>query len=96
MAAEPLAKKSFIIECLGELVDREEAKDPLPRPGTATSWPCRPSLSGRRDEDGLRGALREALERAELRDRDVGRAASTRGYGLFALREIGENEELTL
>ena len=27
MAAEPLAKKRFIIECLGELVDREEAKD---------------------------------------------------------------------
>ena len=95
VAAEPLAKKPFIIECLGELVDREEAKDRFAKARDGYFMAVS-SLGLVVDATKTGSAARFAKHSKEPNCViETWKCGIDERYGLFALREIGENEELT-
>ena len=95
VAAEPLAKKSFIIECLGELVDREEAKDRFAKARDGYFMAVS-SLGLVVDATKTGSAARFANHSEEPNCViETWKCGIDERYGLFALREIQENEALT-
>ena len=95
VAAEPLAKKRFIIECLGELVDREEAKDRFAKARDGYFMAVS-SLGLVVDATKTGSAARFAKHSSKPNCViETWQCGIDQRYGLFALREIGEDEELT-
>ena len=92
---EPLAKKRFIIECLGELVDREEAKDRFAK--ARDGYFMAVSSLGLVVDATKTGCAARFAKHSEEPNCviETWKCGIDERYGLFALREIGENEELT-
>jgi hypothetical protein len=94
--AEPLKKRDFVIEALGELVDKEEAQDRFAKTKGSEAYLLAASSLGLVIDASKSGnAARFAAHAREPNCAlETWRCGAADKYGLFSLRDIGEGEEL--